>query len=335
MSEENFYEKIKSTLNQYHKDLGIQSLAYESPLITRAFPEGFNVSGYHKEVSDLAKHKGSFWGIDKCVRLQDIPDEEHSHMFHMGIFAKSVDLHGEFSNPFTDRRFQVFQESILEQFVAAMDKIGIAPSKLEVTYFGGCKVGGSGSGGRDRLLGKTHMFPADTFSVTLLEKHKIKNYSVHSLTNLDIHPWEGALVGPRIEVAYNGVEIATLVFDCFSIQEGKLNPINYVGGYAIGIERLATVVGGGEKMYNVIPRWKKAQAALAKRVPAAVSSLLQKEMLTVLFGAEALASITRNEDFSKGQKELLRKLLKRINSACAVLGLDKKGFESLVEKYQQ
>ena len=122
------------------------------------------------------------------------------------------------------------------------------------------------------------------------------------MANLDMDARDGALVGPRLEVAHKGIEIGTIVFDCFKIENCKLKPINYVAGYAIGIERLAISLGKGS-LIDDIPRYKKASSLLCKKIKAANSSFFENNLITIIFVAEAIAAISNK--LSEKQKERL------------------------------
>ena len=241
-------ELIKLKLINFHKNKAKSNLDYFSEIANDQFQGEFNVSGFHKEILDLTEKTNSIWGIDRCLRIQDIPDEIHSFLFHMGIFARSVNLENIFIDPFKDPRFHELQKDIISQFLELLSLFKANFQELEITYFDGADFGATNKG-RDRILKRRYKFPSDSFSKNFL-KGKVKLFPLKSIMNLDINPIEGSLVGPRMEVAYNGMEIATIVFNCFKVKNGVLVPVNYIGGYAIGIERLASSLKGSGFVFD-------------------------------------------------------------------------------------
>ena len=89
---------------------------------------------------------------------------------------------------------------------------------------------------------------------------------------MDIAPFEGALVGPRVDIYCEGVELATILFNCAKLRRGSLERINYVAGYGIGLERLLSVLSQGDFL-SVVPRYwasvagSKGKARLRARRP--------------------------------------------------------------------
>lgn len=324
-------DELKGKLKEYHIQLGVPILNYTSPISGSQFPGEFNVSGFHKEVQELSKDDKSFWGVDTCLRLKDKIGEHHSFLFEMGIFAKSIDLQKDFREPFKDDRFAGFQKEIITQFMQLMEYLGIKTKKLEATYLG--KVTFGCSKYRDKTLIRKYTFPEDQNSKIMLNKFGVKCYSVSSLANIDIHPVEDSLAGLRIEIAYNGIEIATIVFDCFKIKEGKLIPINYVGGYAVGIERLMCALNEENNFLSHIPKYTKAFSILKNELSVIESSLLRDDVLVVLFGAEVLSKLQETENLSKSQKDLFRQFKKRFEDSCGNLGVRKSAINKLVDFY--
>lgn len=325
---------IHSRLKQFHKQLGCKILDYQSQIMGEQFLGEFNVSGFHREVQELAENPRSFWGVDRCMRLKDCVDDVHSYVFSMGIFAKSTDLKKSFSNPFKDDRFREFQEQIINQFVDCLKSLGIKPRALEATYFGGFALEGSNNS-RDKILRRKYDFPADTNSKRTLEEYAITCYPVRSIANIDIHPIEGALVGPRVEIAYKDIEVGTIVFDCFKINNGRLVPINYVGGYAIGIERLILALSDETSLQKVITTYGTLRDKLRGYVPASDSSLQQYDVNEVIFGLEVLATITSQEKLSRGQKKVFKDFRKRFQESSNNLGLTSGHISELISLYQK
>ncbi len=325
---------IHDKLREFHKQRGCKILDYQSQIMGEQFPGEFNVSGFHSEVQELAENPGDFWGVDRCMRLKDDADATHSYIFSMGIFAKGIDLKNSFSDPFKDSRFREFQEKIINQFVDCLQSLGIKPHELEATYFNGLTIGAS-KNLRDKILRKKYDFPKDTTSKRALEEYAITCYPVNSLANIDIHPFEEALVGTRVEVAYRGIEIGTIVFDCFKIKNGRLVPINYVGGYAIGIERLVLALSNEISLQKIVPAYRTTRDKLKEYVPSSDSSLLQGDVNEVIFSLEVLATITLQEKLSRGQKKVFRDFKKRFYESSTNLGLTSEQISELTSLYQK
>lgn len=310
---------LLNKIKDYHRELGIPLENNPSPLAGDQFSGEFNVSGFHKKILELPKKEGSFFGIDRCLRLKESLDNIHSYSFHMGIFAESVNLERDYSNPFEDKRFGQLQERIISQFMRLLSFLGMNPNKLEATYLEKITFGSTNKG-RDSALKKHYSFPTDVSSRDILKKYKIKVYPLPSISSIDIRPMEGALVGPRVEIAYRGIEIATIVFNCFKIENGKLIPINYVGGYAIGIERLLMIL---EKKTSLIEikEYKEIFNKLIRYSPVAESSIMKPESLVVIFGLEAIKLLNGINDLSKKQKDVLRNFKRTFDDAGKSLGL--------------
>lgn len=319
---------IQSELANFHKGKADSVLAIFSDIAGNQFEGEFNVSGFHQKILSLPNKIGSIWGIDRCLRIQDTPDNIHSFIFHMGIFARSVDLGGDFIEPFKDSRFHSLQKETISQFLELFDLFSMDLDQTEITYLDQTTFGGT-SEGSDKLLKRKYDFPADDVSKNLL-KDKVKLIPVKSLANLDISPTEGALVGPRLEVAYRGVEIGTIVFNCFKIENGTLAPINYVAGYAIGIERLTTALQD-KNFLTSITRYQNARKVLATLSESANSSLFEKETMMVIYGAEVLSHLPK--DLSRHQKEKVRILRKKIIDSLAALGLDGNALDEIISNF--
>jgi hypothetical protein len=325
MSNKKSTTDVLSKLARFHTHKADTVLTTFSDIAGPQFEGEFNVSGFHREVLDLPRTAKSLWGVDQCLRIQEVPDCTHSYLFHMGIFARSVDLNGEYTDPFKDPRFHALQKEIIVQFLELLAVLGADLAQLEITYLGEMTFGASN--GRDKLLKRKYHFPTDNVSKKFLQG-KAALVPIHSLANVDVNPVEGALVGPRLEVAYRGIEIGTIVFDCFKIANGRLVPINYVAGYAIGIERLTAVLETGNLLTS-IPRYRRANAVLARRCRAAMSSLLEK----VLYGAEALAHIP--SALSRHQRQKARSLRKRVAESLAALGGDEAILDELISLFKR
>lgn len=314
--------KLKKELTNYHQDKASQIFNRQSPMVGNQFPGEFNVSAYHQEVQHLVDKPGSFWGIDRCLRLQEEVDETHSNIFHMGVFAKGLDLKENLIDPFKDKRFDKLKKEIIINFINLITILGIQPKKLEATYLDALTFGGNSVLGRDRLLQRQYQFPQDKISKNILTENKITSYPVKSIANLDIHPLEGSLVGPRLEVAYQGIELATIVFDCFKIQNGKLMPINYVAGYALGIERLYLIINHKHDLISALPRYQKATQMLRKLLPVFNSSFYNQELRSLVFAGEAFHALDKVKKLNKGQKDILRKFRKKVMIIMSELNLN-------------
>lgn len=322
------YNDIQSELANFHKNKADTVLAAFSDIAGNQFEGEFNVSGFHDEILALPNKVRSIWGIDRCLRIQDTPDHIHSFIFHMGIFARSVDLGENFIEPFKDTRFHSLQKETISQFLELVDLFNMDLGQIEITYLDQITFGGT-SEGSDKLLKRKYDFPADDISKSLL-KDKVRLIPVKSLANLDISPVEGSLVGPRLEVAYRGIEIGTIVFNCFKIERGNLIPINYVAGYAIGIERLVAALQ--EKNFlTSISRYQNARKTLTNFSESANSSLFEKETMAVIYGSEALAFLPK--ELSRHQKERVRILKKQIADSMATLGLEENVLIEMISQF--
>ena len=87
---------LQTKLRTFHKPLSDSILEEFSPIAGNQFPGEFNVSGFHDKVLNLPDQPSSFWGVDRCLRIQETFDRTHSAIFHMGIFAKAVQLNENF-----------------------------------------------------------------------------------------------------------------------------------------------------------------------------------------------------------------------------------------------
>ena len=280
---------LERKLLRFHRPKVEQVFWRFSPIAGRQFPGQFNVAGFYPAVLELAKRSSSFWGIDRCLRIEENIDAWHSRLFHMGVFARSLDLAGDFVAPQRDARLHDFQRDILGQFFALLDALGIPRSRLEASYFDGAILGGHPDG-RDARLKTEQKLPPDHVSRDCLQRLGVKCVGVPSIASVFVRPCADSLVGPRLEVFCDGVELATIMFLCFRIRRGELVPINYVGVYGIGVERLVAVLCGKD-LLHAIPRYRRGRAMIVRANPAARSTMLEREVLHVLFGLETLAAI--------------------------------------------
>lgn len=321
-------EELQSKLNDFHKGKVNVLLERFSDIAGDQFPGEFNVSGFHNQILELPDKPDSIWGVDRCMRIQETPDEVHSFVFHMGIYAKSLELNRDFIDPFNDSRFHRLQEEVLSQFLELLKSLNIELDEVEATYLDGATVGGVNEG-RDKILKRKYDFPADSISRNFLES-RIKLFPVQSLANVDIHPIEGALVGPRLEVAYKGLEIGTIVFDCYKVQGGNLVPINYVVGYAIGLERLISAMDSKDFLKD-IERYREAYKSLKNLCPSAESSLFKKEAQALIYSAEVLSLIPQK--VSDRQDERIRNLKKSVSADLKAVGLYEESLEKVISLF--
>lgn len=321
-------KNVKTKLDNYHRKRATVCLTDFSDIAGNQFQGEFNVSGFHRQILNLSDREQSIWGVDRCMRIQEVVDPLHSYIFHMAIFAKSVDLKNNFINPFNDERFFELQKTIILQFLEVLSLFGVNLNEVEMSYFGGLSFGGEGKFG---LLRKKYEFPPDLISKKILGD-KVELFPVKTIANIDINAGDGSLVGPRLEVAYKGIEIGTIVFDCFKVKQGCLFPINYVAGYAIGIERL-TAATKKQDLIEAVPRYNGAIKLLQRNIAAAKSSLFKKEVMALIFAAEVLALASNK--LSKKQKERLRELKKGIRKNMENLGVDGKQFDTLINFFKK
>src|SRR5205085_7690434 len=103
-------------------------------------------------------------------------------------------------------------------------------------------------------LKKRYRFPSDTDSARILRRAGIRAVAIPTIANLDIQPRDHALVGPRVEIYCRGIELATFVFYHSRLSRGFLEPINFVAGYGIGVERLLSIFSSTDFLV-VVPRY--------------------------------------------------------------------------------
>lgn len=313
-------ETLKNKLDEFHKSKCNKLLGFRDNIIGGGFHGDFNVSGFHEEILNLVKEENSFWGVDKCLRIEETADAFHSYLFSMGIFAESINLNCEFSEPIKDKRFRDFQTKIINQFFEMVEWIGLNPEEMEATYLGGATLGNNLQG-RDKILKRKYIFPLDKLSEMLLIEKGIKSFPVKSLANIDINPIDGALVGPRIEIFYKGIEIATIVFDCFRIEKNVLVPMNYVGGYAIGIERIFALLNNKQSLLDCFDNYRTVIKKISVDYPAINSAQFKSERFALAYGLEATTKLNSIGSLSDGQKKKIQVLKKALRESCSKLGV--------------
>jgi hypothetical protein len=294
-----------------------QHLRAFSPIAGRQFRNDFNLAGFFPTLNGLPERPSSFWGIDRCLRIEEAVDGCRSRLFHMGVFARAIDLAGRFANPARDRRFHALQRATLAQFFALVDRLGIDRTRLQATCFGGATLGGHPDG-RDRQLKRRYRLAADQVSRRVLRAAGIEAVDIAAIAGLFILPEEGSLVGPRVEVFVDDLEFATIVFPCYRVRQGALVPINYLAAYGVGLERLLAVTTGRDFLHCV-PRYRHARRLIERRVRAARSPLLLRDVSQVIFGIEALAALPST--LSPGQRQRVTAMKRELKFYILNLGL--------------
>lgn len=317
-------------LEQFHRPRAAQHIKNWSPITDNQFPGDFNVSAYRRPFLALADGPSSFWGIDRCLRVWEHVDPHRSHVFHMGLFAQSIDLQKNFKSPWEDFRFHDLQNHILNQFFSLLEFLSIDRKRIEVSYCGGCILGDHPDG-RDHLLKNKYSFPEDRVSKQFLRQHKIRCVGVPSLANIAISDEEGTVVGLRLEVFSDDVEIGTILFHCFKIRRGILRPINYLGSYAVGLERLISVINREDFLHS-IRRYAIARKLLERKVKVARSSMFNRDVMHLLFGLEALALIP--DRLSMPQRKLMQQLKSDVKQLILYLGLSFEDVKELFSFFQ-
>ncbi len=322
---------LERKLGRFHRPLVDCVFEEYSPIAGPQFPGQFNLAAFYPALLRLADRPSSHWGIDRCLRIAESIDPWHSRVFHMGVFARSIARDDVAKKPWKDDRFASFQRDILGQFFALLEALSIPASRLEVSYFGGAILGGHPDG-RDALLAKRTAWPADEISKNFLQERGVRSVAVPSIASVFIRPVEGSLVGPRLEVFFDGVELATIMFNCWRLERGELRPIHYVGAYGLGLERLLAIRRGGDFLH-AIPRYVAAREIIVRRNPAARSHVLEREVLHVLFGLEALALIP--EKISRAHAAQVLKLKAELKWFILNLGLSFREVRALFSLFRR
>jgi hypothetical protein len=280
---------LERRLAGFHRRSVDQQLTAFSPLAGRQFKHDFNLSGFFTRLNALPDSPSSFWGIDRCLRIDEAVDGYRSRLFHMGVFARAVDLEGRFSTPARDARFHALQRATLMQLLELFDHLGVDRARLQATCFGGATLGGHPDG-RDRRLTRVYRLPPDQTSRRVLREAGLKVVELAAPAGIYILPEAGTLVGPRVEVFFDDLECATVIFPCFREHRGTLARINYLAAYAVGIERLMSAMTGRD-FFECVPRYRGAMRILRRRLREAWSPLLRREVANIVFGVEALAAL--------------------------------------------
>jgi len=311
---------LRGKLGIFHRSRVDRTIRSYSPLNRDLRAGEFNLSGFQRAILDLADAPSSFWGIDRCLRIREKIDANHSLVFHMGIFACAVDLAGDFRDPWSDTRFHALQLKVLDQFFALFGFLGIRRKRLEASYFAGM-----------RLARPKYDFPPDRISKTFLSRCGIRSVPAPSIANLHVGR-EGGLAGPRVEVVCDGLEIGNVLFGCLRLRRGSLQPVNYVATYAVGLERLLSIINRGDLLTS-IERHARCRRLITRKARAAGSPLFEREVLSLMFGAEALAIIP--DQISTRQERLIRRLGMGMKPSMLNLGLSGTDVGELVAFYRR
>jgi hypothetical protein len=308
---------LERELTAFHLPLVDEHRRGFSPIAGRHFKNDFNLAGFFPALNALPDRPSSLWGIDRCLRIDEAVDGHRSRLFHMGVFARAIDLEGRFRNPARDPRFHALQRGTLAQFFALIDRLGLDRTRLQATYFGGATLGGHPDG-RDRRLRRTYRFPPDDVSGRFLRRERIKRVEIAAIAGLFMLRDEGSLVGPRVEVFFDDLEFATIIFPCFRVHRGALVPINYLAAYGLGIERLMAVTNGRDFL-QCVPRYRRARRVIERRTRAARSPLLLRDVTQVIFGIETLAALPNA--LSRQQRQRVVKMKHELKFYILNLGL--------------
>jgi hypothetical protein len=321
---------LERKLKEFHRSKADRHIKTRSPIAGNQCAGDFNVSAYVRPYLALADHPSSFWGTDRCLRIWEHTDTRRSHVFHMGVFAQSIDLQRNFKIPWEDVRFHDLQSQILNQFFSLLEFLSIDKKRLQVSYCGGCVLGGHPDS-RYRLLKNKYSFPEDRLSKKILQRHKIRCVGVPSLSNIAIAYREGTAVGLRLEVFSEDVEIGTILFHCFKICRGIFRPINYLAMYALGLERVVSVINRADFLHSV-GRYALARKILERNVKFARSSMFDRDVMRLLYGLEALALVPNR--LSMPQRKLMQRAKFEVKQLILDLGLSFEDVKKLFSFFQ-
>jgi hypothetical protein len=321
---------ISSLLNEFHRSKADRYIKKWTPIACDHFRSGFNASGFVRLFFALPDRPSSFWGIDRCLRIWEHTGSHSSHVFHQGVFAQSIDLQKNFKIPWEDSRFHDLQTQTLNQFFSLLEFLSIDDKRLQVSYCGGCVLGGHPDG-RDRLLKKKYRFPEDRVSRKFLRQRGIRCVGVPALDSIAMNGPEGTPVGVGLEVFCDDVEIGTILFHCFKIRNGILQPINYLAIYGVGLERLASVINGGNFLESV-ERYALARKILARKAEVARLRIYERDVLRLLYGLEALAVVPSRVSMS--QKRLMQPVKLEVKRLILDLGLSFEDVKAVFSFFQ-
>lgn len=285
-----------------HKRLPASSLVPEndpSVLFTTAGMQQFKNFYAHPEEA-LAKRIVT---AQPCVRTTDIDevgDETHLTLFEMlGSFSFGGDY---------------FKQEAIEmawEFLTDPKWLGIDKKRIYVTYFRGCK---------------RRKIPADEESLMILEESrksegliKIKPQSFGD--NFWTLGFEGSPGGPTVEFYVDGVEIWNLVFNEYTIKNGKYEKSQYQGvDTGMGLERMAMVLQGKKNIFETdafalsIEKIRNSIKILDPRTERIIADHFRA---AVHLAEEGLLPSNKNQGY------ILRRLIRRAATYGQIFGLEK------------
>ena len=287
---------IEARLKSFHQRRLGRGLSSVSPIVSAKYGV-FNVSSFLDKIIDLADRPSSFWGVDRCLRIEESVDPFHSRIFHLAAFVRSIESHGQTHDRWHNEQFARLREDTLKQLLSLFAWFQVDRHRLQATYFGGLKVGGYPDR-LDRMLKRSYRLPEDDVSARVLRQHEIKATPVATVVNLrilQIAPGSRSLVGMAVEFHLDDIEVATGFFGCYRVKNGLLQAVNYVAGYGIGIERLTSALAGKDFL-EVVPRYKRARSIIERRSKAARLPIMARDVREVLFGLETLAHLSPEQN---------------------------------------
>ncbi len=311
------FPSLERRLTTFHRPHADQHLRTFSPIAGGQFKNDFNLAGFFTALNELPDRPSSFWGIDRCLRIEEAVDGFRSRLFHMGVFARAISVEHRAVNPARDARFHTLQHATLTQFFALVDRLGVDRARMRAPYFGGAALGRHPDG-RDRQLTRRYRLSADHVSRRALRAAGIDAVGIAAIAGVFMLPEEGSLVGPRVEVFVDDLEFGTIIFPCYRVRHGALMPINYMAAYGVGLERLMSVTSG-RNFLDCIPRYRSAKRLIERRIPAARSPLLLRDVAQVIFGIEALAALPPT--LTHGQRQRVMAMKRDLKFYILNLGL--------------
>ncbi len=169
--------------------------------------------------------------VQKCLRTSDI--EEVGDDTHLTFF----EMLGNFSFGYPEKKDSYFKkEAISFAWEFLTGKLKVDKSRIYATYFKGEKG-----------------IPEDKESLEILKK--IKDLKKIEPQGFEDNFWslgtEGSPGGPTVEFYIDGIEIWNLVFNEYSLQKGKYEPLKHKGvDTGMGLERLLTTLNGHKDVYE-------------------------------------------------------------------------------------
>jgi hypothetical protein len=308
---------LRRALDAFHRPAAARVIDAFSPIAGPQFRDEFNLAGHWTAWHALGTTPSSLWGIDRCLRIRETVDHYHSRLFHMAVYARSIAPSRPAAAPWHDAQFHALQRATLDQFLALVDVLGIDRSRLQASCFGGTTVGGHPDG-VDRLLRRSYRLPPDRTSLAALRRGGVAPIVVPAIVNLFLQPYDGSLIGPRLEFFCDGLEFATIVFACARVRRGAIEPCHYVGAYGLGVERVLSSLTRRDFLHSV-PRYDRARRMLERRLRDAGVPALRREVTHILFGLEALSVLPAR--LSPARHRLVREMEHELKRYILNLGL--------------